>query len=106
MRSQANKTVFHQLYKQLDQTTISEETAPQILHLVSLLLFLKHYQLPLYVSGKFVPVILQQLDHCLSSEERALVNKAHDSIINNQRQAHLKDYQQLTTLGLDCPPPV
>ncbi|KAG0918960.1 hypothetical protein G6F62_004991 [Rhizopus arrhizus] len=105
-KSQANKTVFHQLYKQLDQTTISEETAPQILHLVSLLLFLKHYQLPLYVSGKFVPVILQQLDHCLSSEERALVNKAHDSIINNQRQAHLKDYQQLTTLGLDCPPPV
>ncbi|KAG1171783.1 hypothetical protein G6F70_003820 [Rhizopus microsporus] len=78
---QTNKMVYEQLYKQLEQTIISEETAPQILHLVSLLLFLKYHQLPLYVSGKFVPIILNQLEHKLTEEEQALVDRAHASIL-------------------------
>ncbi|KAG1468267.1 hypothetical protein G6F56_003931 [Rhizopus delemar] len=71
-RSQANKAVYHQLYKQLEQVSVSIESAPQILHLVSLLLFLKHYQYPLYVSGKFVPVIINQLEKRLSDQEKTL----------------------------------
>ncbi|KAI9272559.1 hypothetical protein BY458DRAFT_160286 [Sporodiniella umbellata] len=102
-RKQANKTVGQQLYRQLEQTPISQEAAPQILHLTSLLLFLKHYQCPLYVSGKFVPAVLTRLEPFLSEKEKELVHRSYDSIVKNECALTMVDCEQLVGLGLGKP---
>ncbi|KAF1807420.1 hypothetical protein FB192DRAFT_1022126 [Mucor lusitanicus] len=100
IKKSANEITNKQLYHQLQQLPVSTQTVPQMLHLVSLLIFQKVFQLPLYVTGKFVPVILDEIRPHLSSNEQELLNTVHLSIINDQRQEHLEDYERLHSLGM------
>ncbi|KAK4517468.1 uncharacterized protein ATC70_000805 [Mucor velutinosus] len=100
IKKTANEITNKQLHHQLQQLPISAQTVPQMLHLVSLLIFQKVFQLPLYVTGKFVPVILDEILPHLPSKEQDLLNTVHLSIINNQRQEHMQEYESLHSLGM------
>ncbi|GAN05483.1 hypothetical protein MAM1_0093c04954 [Mucor ambiguus] len=100
IKKAANEITNKQLYHQLQQLPVSAQTVPQMLHLVSLLIFQKVFQLPLYVTGKFVPVILDEIRPHLSSKEQELLDTVHLSIINDQRQEHLQHYESLHDLGM------
>ncbi|KAL9547757.1 hypothetical protein MBANPS3_006002 [Mucor bainieri] len=100
IKKSVNEITNKQLYHQLQQLPVSAQTIPQILHLVSLLIFQRMFQLPLYVTGKFVPVILDEIRPLLSSDEQKLLDTVHLSIINDQRQEHLQDYETLYSLGM------
>lgn len=100
IKKTANEITNKQLYQQLQQLPVSTQSIPQMLHLVSLLIFQKAFQLPLYVTGKFVPVILDEIRPHLPSEEQELLDTVHLSIINNQRQEHMQDYESLHSLGM------
>ncbi|KAI8342108.1 hypothetical protein BC941DRAFT_467007 [Chlamydoabsidia padenii] len=58
---QYNMEFWKNLQRQLESTPVSESTAPSILHLTLLLCFQTIYHLPLNVSGKYVPSILNTL---------------------------------------------
>lgn len=94
--------IHQQLHNQLQGLNISANTAPQLLHLTTLLLFQKYFGVPLYVSGKFVPVIITEIKSKLEPEQQQLLEIAHLSIINNQREEHLDDYKQLKMIGISC----
>ncbi|KAI8988285.1 hypothetical protein BDF20DRAFT_317481 [Mycotypha africana] len=95
----ANEMIQSQLQNQLQQvSTISPSTAPQLLHLVSLIIFQYLFKMPLYVSGKFVPAILKVImeKSSLSNEEDGrLLNAAHTSIMNNDVANHIECFQRL-----------
>lgn len=80
---------------------ISANSAPQLLHLTTLIFFQKIYQIPLYVSGKFVPVILNEIKSKLEPKQQLLLETAHLSIVNNDRDQHLEDYKQLKMIGMN-----
>lgn len=100
IKKTANEITNKQLFQQLQQLPVSTQTVPQMLHLVSLLIYQKVFQIPLYVSGKFVPVILNEIRPSLSKKEQELLDVVHVSIINDQRQEHLEDYTKLKDLGM------
>ncbi|CAO0796168.1 unnamed protein product [Mucor circinelloides] len=100
IKKTANDITNKQLYQQLQHLPVSTMTVPQMLHLVSLLIFQTVFQLPLYVTGKFVPVILDEIRPHLSSEEQTLLDTVHLSIINDQREEHVQDYERLHSLGM------
>lgn len=79
---------------------ISANSAPQLLHLTTLLFFQKIYEIPLYVSGKFVPVILNEIKTKLEPKQQLLLEKAHLSIVNHDREQHLEDYKQLKMISM------
>jgi Na+/glutamate symporter len=99
-KKKANEIIYNQLHNQLQQLTISAGTVPQLLHLVSLLIFQNVFQIPLYVSGKFVPMILEEIKPSMTEQDQQLLDNAHLSIINNTRQEHIQDYQVLKKLGM------
>ncbi|KAI9359359.1 hypothetical protein BD770DRAFT_362932 [Pilaira anomala] len=101
-KSTANIMIHQQLHNQLQGLNISANTAPQLLHLTTLLLFQQYFGVPLYVSGKFVPVIITEIKSKLEPEQQRLLEIAHLSIINNQREEHLDDYKQLKMIGISC----
>ncbi|KAG2214697.1 hypothetical protein INT46_000916 [Mucor plumbeus] len=101
IKKTANEITNKQLFQQLQQLPVSVQTVPQMLHLISLLIYQKVFQTPLYVSGKFVPVILNEIRPSLSKKEQELLDVAHISIINDQRQEHLEDYAKLKDLGMN-----
>lgn len=88
------------MHNQLQGLKISANSAPQLLHLTTLLLFQKLFGVPLYVSGKFVPVILAEIKSKLEPEQRQLLETAHLSIINNRREEHLDHYKELKMIGM------
>lgn len=92
--------IHQQLHNQLQGLKISANSAPQLLHLTTLLLFQKLFGVPLYVSGKFVPVILAEIKSKLEPEQRKLLETAHLSIINNRREEHLDHYKELKMIGM------
>lgn len=100
MNREANKTIQNHLYNQLQGLQISANSAPQLVHLTTLLFFQKIYQIPLYVSGKFVPVILNEIKSKLDPNEQSLLETAHLSIVNHDRDQHLEDYKQLKMIGM------
>ncbi|KAI7902698.1 uncharacterized protein BX663DRAFT_510177 [Cokeromyces recurvatus] len=97
---QANKIIQQQLHSQLEQLPVSTSTVPHLLHIVSLLIFQKLFKIPLYVSGKFVPVILNKIRSLLPKDIQDLLDNAHLSIINNDREEHIEDYEKLKRIGL------
>jgi Na+/glutamate symporter len=99
-KKNANDIIYNQLHNQLQQLDVSAGTVPQLLHLVSLLIFQHTFQIPLYVSGKFVPMILDEIKPSMNEQDQQLLDRAHISIINNTRQEHLPDYQVLKKLGM------
>ena len=100
MYSAANKVVQDMLHNQLKGLTVSANTAPQLLHLTSLVIFQSLFQIPLYISGKFVPVIITEIKPKLDSAGQELLEKVHLSIVNNERDTHLDAYHQLKALGM------
>ncbi|KAI9268456.1 hypothetical protein EDC94DRAFT_600279 [Helicostylum pulchrum] len=100
MKSTANMIIHQQLHNQLQGLKISANSAPQLLHLTTLLLFQKLFGVPLYVSGKFVPVILAEIKCKLEPEQQQLLETAHLSIINNSREDHLEHYKELKMIGM------
>ncbi|CEP14447.1 hypothetical protein [Parasitella parasitica] len=100
LKKTANDMTKKQLFQQLQQLAVSEQTAPQMLHLISLLIFQKVFNIPLYVTGRFVPVILNEIRPSLSQEEKELFDMVHLSIIDDQRKDHLEDYTKLKSLGI------
>lgn len=59
------------------------------------------YQIPLYVSGKFVPMILSEIKPKVKEPtQQALLETAHLSIINNNRDQHLDVYKKLKSIGM------
>lgn len=99
-RQQASTLIYSQLHSQLKRLPLSTQTAPELLHLVSLLLFQKTYRIPLYVSGKFVPAILEQVKPLISQEDQHLLTVTHLSIVNNKREEHMDDFRALNQLGM------
>ncbi|KAI8375615.1 hypothetical protein EDC96DRAFT_495935 [Choanephora cucurbitarum] len=99
-KQQTNTLIYNQLHNQLKRLPLSTQTAPELLHLVSLLLFQKTYKIPLYVSGKFVPAILEQLKPLISQETQHLLTVTHLSIVNNKREEHMDDFRALNQFGM------
>lgn len=99
-KKKANEIIYNQLHDQLQQLNVSADTVPQLLHLVSLLIFQNIFQIPLYVSGKFVPMILEMIKPSMTEQDQQLLDSAHLSIINNTRQEHIQDYRVLKKLGM------
>lgn len=100
-KTKANGLVYQQLHSQLENLSISKETAPQLLHLVSLLLFQNIYHLPLYVSGKFVPAILAEIKPSLKEDEQDLLHKVHMSVMGQQENNDAL-FTTLKKLGISC----
>lgn len=100
--SDANTVIHMQLQRQLQSLPVSANTAPQILHLTSLLIFQKEFGIPLYVSGKFVPMILAEIKSKLEPEQQQLLETAHLSIVNDARDKHLEDFKKLKDFGMSC----
>jgi Na+/glutamate symporter len=100
----ANSVIQKQLHHQLQSLSITVNTAPQLLHLTSLLIFQALFKLPLYVSGKFVPMILTEIKSKLEPEQQQLLETVHESIMNNDREGHLDEYKKLRNVGLTYAP--
>ncbi|KAI8368104.1 uncharacterized protein BYT42DRAFT_585292 [Radiomyces spectabilis] len=81
----ANEETQVALGDQLASTAPTPATAPLILHLTSLLCFQSLHDLPLHVSGKYVPHILKLITAELPSEQATLLTQAQDMIM-----AHIK----------------
>lgn len=102
IKTDANTVIHMQLQRQLQSLPVSANTAPQILHLTSLLIFQKEFGIPLYVSGKFVPMILAEIKSKLEPEQQQLLETAHLSIVNDARDKHLEDFKKLKDFGMSC----
>ncbi|KAI8093018.1 uncharacterized protein BX664DRAFT_328730 [Halteromyces radiatus] len=66
---QANDHFRKTIYQQLESTPVSPTTSASLLHLTSLACFQTVHQLPLSVSGKFVPIILKHISILVNSTD-------------------------------------
>ncbi|KAF7728556.1 E3 UFM1-protein ligase 1 [Apophysomyces ossiformis] len=60
-KRKTNRGVLQLLARQLESTPMTEKSGPSVLHLTTILYFQSVNDLPLYVSGKYVPLVLEQI---------------------------------------------
>ncbi|ORX58844.1 hypothetical protein DM01DRAFT_1208000 [Hesseltinella vesiculosa] len=85
-QTQTNQEFKQSLLQQLKSTPLTTNAAPLILHLVVLLLFQDVHQLPLNVSGKFVPALLRQLSPHLDDSVLDVLERTQSSILFHFKQ--------------------
>jgi hypothetical protein len=90
------------LKSQLESVSPTWTFAPTILHLISLLLFLRFHDTPLYVSGKFVPSIIEKVSPMLNQEDRLLICELQARIMDKEGgdQATVDEINKVQKLGL------
>ncbi|CDS09597.1 hypothetical protein LRAMOSA10957 [Lichtheimia ramosa] len=99
---QTNKDVQESLWQQLKSTSVSQATAPSILHLTSLLCFQALYQQPLYVSGKFVPHIIKQITPSMDEASAGLLKDGLAMASPKNAQAiDIQVFRKVQELGLE-----
>ncbi|ORZ09302.1 hypothetical protein BCR42DRAFT_123709 [Absidia repens] len=79
-----------QLSQQLETTSVTETTAPSLLHLTTLLCFQALHGLPLNVSGKYVPTILKHLASRLTSIDTNECGDSGDNLLSTKGNHILK----------------
>ncbi|KAG0166081.1 E3 UFM1-protein ligase 1 [Apophysomyces sp. BC1015] len=91
-KRKTNRDVLQSLARQLESTPVTEKSGPSILHLTSVLYFQSVYDLPLYVSGKYVPLILEQTkDRVGKNEVIELLCSSRDMIMACLKAGHPMD---------------
>ncbi|KAI7885724.1 hypothetical protein K492DRAFT_179786 [Lichtheimia hyalospora FSU 10163] len=99
---QTNKDVQESLLQQLQNTPVSQATAPSILHLTSLLCFQALYQQPLYVSGKFVPHVIKQVTPAMDETSAGLLKDGLAMASPKNAQAiDIQVFRKIQDLGLE-----
>ncbi|KAI8993432.1 hypothetical protein BDB01DRAFT_326341 [Pilobolus umbonatus] len=99
-KSKFSRLIREQLLNQLKELSLEAMYAPQLLHIVCLILFQSLYKMPLYVSGKCVPIVLMEIKPLLEKKDQELLEFIHDSIIHQDTTEHNTEYERLRTLGI------